>query len=129
MSGEAGDGVSGRVRSVRALIVYRHAFLRDLTAKVLSGGGVEVVAAVKPEDLDEALLELLTPDVLVMDQAALEGEGVLPGIALLGRRAEVMSRVVVVDLSNPNMLVWQRHLVTNADVSKLVEAVESGLVA
>jgi hypothetical protein len=112
---------------VRALIVYQHALLRDLVTKVLGTSGVEIVAAVRPEHLDASLLDLLKPEVLVVDQAAFgtgspfESAPLSP--ALLGREPEVASRLVLVDLSDPRMLVWQRHLVANTDAQKLVRAV------
>jgi hypothetical protein len=123
VSDELREGASETTRRVRALIIYHHALLGDLATKVLSENGVEVVAAVRPEDFDESLLDLLKPKVLVVDRAVLELEGTLRGAALLSNNSEIAARVVLVDLSDPNMLIWQKRTIANTDAAKLVDAV------
>jgi hypothetical protein len=111
------------VPTVRVLIVYKHSFLRDLVARVLDGTDVDIVAAVRPEDFNPLLVDALKPHTIVVDQAAFDGTESLVHAAVLGAAPESPRRVVVISLSDTNMLVWQKQVVADADVEKLISAV------
>ena len=108
---------------VRVLIVYKHSFLRDLVARVLDGTDVDIVAAIRPEDFTPLLVDALKPQAIVVDQAAFDGADYLVRAAVLGTRPEAPHRVVVISLSDTNMLVWRKQVVADADVQKLISAV------
>ncbi len=108
---------------VRVLIVYKHAFLRDLVTRVLDSADVDIVAAIRPEDFSPFLVDALKPQAIVVDQAAFEGGDSFGQAAVLGASPDTPLRVVVISLSDTNMLVWRKQVVTHADVQKLIDAV------
>jgi chemotaxis response regulator CheB len=108
---------------VRVLIVYKHAFLRDLVTRVLDSTDVDIVAAVRPEDFSPFLVDALKPQAIVVDQAAFESGDAFGHAAVLGASPDTPLRVVVISLSDTNMLVWRKQVVTDADVEKLISAV------
>lgn len=108
---------------VRVLIVYKHAFLRDLVTRVLDGADMDIVAAIRPEDFSPFLVDALKPQAIVVDQAAFDSGDTFGHAAVLGASPDTPRRVVVISLSDTNMLVWRKQVVTDADVQKLISAV------
>jgi hypothetical protein len=105
------------------MTIYKHAFMRDLVSRLLGSAEVDIVAAVKSEDFSPLLLTTLRPQVVVVDQAALEDVEGFARTALLCPLPDVSARVIVISLSHSSMLVWRKQVVANADAQKLLRAV------
>ncbi len=105
---------------VRAVIVYRHGLLRDVVARALDDAGVKVTAAIPVEDLSIETLEVLQPEVIVLDQAAV---GLVDGLSeatLLNRSPNSASRVITVSVGDSILLACQKRVVEGASLEDLV---------
>ena len=107
---------------IRAVVVYRHALLRDVAVRVLSNAGVEVTP-VHASDLGLVTLRALQPDVIVVDQAARDVFDGFGQATVFSREPGSASRVVTIGLADTTMVVCCKRLVADATAENLVEAV------
>jgi hypothetical protein len=105
----------------RVLVVYRHALLRDLVARLLTDAGADVVARVSVEDLDPRVLTTFDVDVIILDEAALPILAKFDGYPPFGWASNGVTKVISVGVGGRAMTAFSRHFVDDATVEHLIE--------
>ncbi len=108
---------------VRAVIIYRHPLLRDVTVRVLSTAGVAVVGAMRLEELMPEIMGQAQPDVIIVDQAVGPLPDGLTWATLLSPERHSATRVITIGLESTTMVVCSKQLVPDASAQNLIEAV------
>ncbi len=112
----------------RVLVVYRHALLRDLVARLLSDAGADVVARVAVEDLDPTTLPSLDVNVIILDEAALPVLAKFDAYPPFSWAPSGVSKVISVGVGGRAMVAFSRHYVDDATVESLIdEALDSSM--
>lgn len=109
--------------SVRVVIVYRHALLRDVAVHVLGRAGIDVVAVIHADDFDAGALRDLRPHTIIVDQAAIDDLDHFGASILLSQEPDYATRIVTIGLLDTTMVVCDRWLVADATPDSLVDAV------
>ena len=113
---------------MRTIVVYRHPLICDLAVNVLRNAGIDVSAAISSRDLTLETLQELEPDVVVIDRAAQqELEGVTQTSFFFRPQTKTVCRVITLGFDDPTMVVCDRHLIENATIQNLVDAVVGDL--
>ncbi len=90
----------------RVLVVYRHALLRDLVARLLADAGADVVARVAIEDFDPQILTTFNVDVIILDEAAMPILAKFGGYQPFGWAPSGVSKVISVGVSGRAMTAF-----------------------
>ena len=113
---------------MRTIVVYRHPLICDLAVNVLRNAGIDVSAVISSRDLTLETIQELEPDVVVIDRAAQqELEGVAQTSFFFRPQTKTVSRVITLGFDDPTMVVCDRHLIENATIQNLVDAVDGDL--
>jgi hypothetical protein len=112
--------LSGARRHKRVLVVYRHALLRDLVARLLTDAGADVVGQVSVDDVDPWELTTFDADVVVLDEAAVPAMAKFDAFSRFNWVPTGVSKIISVGVGGGAMVAFSRHFVDDASVEQLI---------
>lgn len=113
----------GAPKTTRVVLVYRHKLLRDLALTILARADVEVVGVIAADDPLLEVVEMLHPDVVIVDQAAEDLFDHLSRVTVVNRDPVGPSRLVTIGLAERTMVVSTKTLVADVDANGLIAVV------
>ena len=109
-----------KTSSERIFIVYRAALVRDSLVRVLTDAGLSVVGAIHETQLDGSSLRALDPDVIVFDEAEVNGVRAAAQAIIFSPTSPGMKKVIVVGLGYMTIVTYQTEILLDANIEDLV---------